>query len=129
MLPSADAVLMEPVLTNALATVTMALLTSVAALFSEGVAQYRAEHYEQAVASFTKVVDTAEFKHSFTEPALLFRAQAYVKLGKKDLGVKDLDRLLTAFPGSPFREVAASEYKGLTGEPWRGLDLSTPEAA
>lgn len=113
--------------TNAVMTLTLAMLISLGQWLGDGMAAFEKGDYKAASALFTKVIDAKGDYNPDKQTALYMRAQCFAKLKLKKEAAKDLETLLTSYPHEQLATLAGADYKKITGKEWQG-DRSTPEA-
>ena len=117
---------LQPVAQKGIA-LTMAIFMSLSQTFSLGIVHYKKENYKAAAESFTKVMEYEVKENPLLEPALYWRSKCYAQLKEKDKAAADIKTLLEHNPAGPFSDLAAADYKALTGKNWSDVDTSTPE--
>jgi tol-pal system protein YbgF len=82
------------------------------AQFYIGEIAYKQKNYQQAIAEYDKVLNN--YPKSFKlAPALLHRGMAFIELGQKTSGVRDLREVVRRFPGSEEDRYARAKLKDL----------------
>jgi tol-pal system protein YbgF len=82
------------------------------AQFYIGEIAYKQKNYQQAIAEYDKVLNN--YPKSFKlAPALLHRGMAFIELGQKTSGVRDLREVVRRFPGSEEDRYARARLKEL----------------
>lgn len=119
---------MEPVLTNQVVSLTIAMMMSLGQWLGDGVEAYRKQEYEAASKAFTRVIESEIQPNPLRETALLLRAQSRLQEKKTDEAIADIERLLKENPRSALFRLAVADYKKMTGKDWGGINLSTPES-
>ena len=82
------------------------------AQFYIGEIAYKQRNYQQAITEYDKVLNN--YPRGFkAAPALLHRGMAFVELGQKSSGIRDLRKVVRRFPGSEEDRYARAKLKEL----------------